>query len=189
MRTVFTPRTITLTALLPVLAFGCAEVQPTGTSIIVDPGSTQREAGATDDVLQVCQEMLGSMRRDQDVYERPAPRLIILEPDGILVDPKLRDYNARMLYNQFTANLNKAAGTEFRFLDRQAVSRERQRQLSGEVKTGGVDRAAAGADMVLKIELIALQGAGTKTVQYNFKLTNLDGIDLWTDAKNIIKRS
>jgi len=170
------------------LASGCANPQPTGTPILVDPTATQRDVGGTDDVLQVCQKMVGSMRRDPDVSAK-ASKLILLDEDSITIDPKLHGYNARILYNELTAKLNRAAGAEFKFIDRKAVSRERERQLKGEVKTGGIDAAPAGADMILKIELIALRGGATTTVQYNFKLTGLDGIDLWSDNDTIVKRS
>lgn len=174
-------------ALLVLLA-GCSNPQPTGTPILVDPTTTRREAGGTDDVLQVSQTMLSSMRRDTEVAAKPS-KLILLDENGITVDPKLGDYNARMLYNQFQANLNKAAGGEFKFLDRNAVRAERARQLGGEAATSGVG-PAAGADMILTIELIAMQGGNTTTVQYSFKLTDVkDGSVLWMDSVNLVKRS
>ena len=81
------------------------------------------------------------------------------------------------------------AGADFQFIDRKAVARERERQLRGEVKTSGVDAAPAGADMVLDIELIALRGGATNTVQYTFKLTELNGIVVWTNSETIVKRN
>jgi PBP1b-binding outer membrane lipoprotein LpoB len=171
-------------------AAGCADVQPTGTRVVVDPTSTRNEAGGTDDVIQVSQKMLNSMRQDRNVQAMPSPRLILLDQDGITVDPKLREYNAKILYNQFAANLNRAAGTEFRFIDRKAVALERERQLKGEVKTSGIEPVTAGANAILTIELIALRGAQTFSVQYNFKLTGAsDGVVLWTDTDTIVKRS
>src|ERR1041385_1491211 len=154
------------------LAAGCAETQqPTGTPVLVDPTKTRSESGGTDDILQVCQTMLDSMRRNQEL-EAKGQKLVLL--DDVRVDPKLRGYNPRMLYNEFVAKLNRLAPQDYRFLDRQAVNPERQRQLSGEVKTSGIDRAAAGADFVLSIELISMQGASDNTVQYTFRLTNLN---------------
>ena len=170
------------------LSISCVNPQPTGSPILMDPTTTQRASGASDDVLEVSQLMLSSMRRDDDVEKRPVPRLIFLEEEEIRVDPKLRDYNARILYNQFTANLNRVAGGDFKFINRKAVSRERERQLTGQVKTSGVEAAPAGADMVLTIELIALEGAASNTVQYTFRLTDLDGINLWTASHLIVKR-
>ena len=41
--------------------------------------------------------------------------------------------------------------------------------------------------MILNIELLALQGGSSTTVQYNFKLTGMDGIELWTDSHMIKK--
>ena len=170
-------------------AAGCTSAQPTGTTIRVDPNVTQRASGGADDVLLVCQKMVDSMRRDAEVAAKPS-KIIILEPDNITVDAKLSGYNARMLYNQFTAKLNQVAGQEFRFIDRKSVARERERQLRGEVKTSGVEPATAGADMVLQIELIAMTAGGTNTVQYTFKLTDVSGgVDLWTDSENVVKRS
>ncbi len=181
-----------LTSLLPgallALAAGCAETQPTGTPIIVDPTKTRSEVGGTDDVLQVCQKMVDSMRRDQQVAAKPS-KLILLDQDGIAVDPKLHGYDARMIYNELKAKLNRAAGGEFKFIDRKAVEAERARQLTGQVKTSGVEAATAGADMILSIELLAMQGGSSTTVQYTFKLTGLDGIELWTDNDLIVKRS
>ncbi len=185
-------RSVSLTCLLSslvlALALGCSgPQQPTGTTIVLDPATTRSESGGTDDVLQVCQKMVNSMRRDPQVAAKPS-KIILLDVDGIIIDPRLRDYNARILYNELKAKLNSAAGGEIQFLDRRAVDAERARQLSGQVKTSGVDAAPAGADMILTIELIALQGATTTTVQYNFKLTGLDGIELWTDNDTIVKR-
>jgi len=173
-------------AVAAALAAGCAG-QPTGSAIIVDPTTTQKDVGGSDDVLEVSQKMVGSMRRDPDVLQKPS-KLIFLDEDGITVDPNLHGYNARMLYNQFSSTLNNVAGSEFKFIDRKAVAREAQRQLKGEVKTSGVSGAPAGADMVLNIELIAQQGGATTTVQYNFKLTGLDGIELWRDNALIVKK-
>ncbi len=177
----------TLPAALLLLA-GCASTQPTGTPVLVDPTLTRNESGGTDDVLQVCQKMVNSMRRDTEVAAKPS-KLILLDQDGIRVDPKLRGYDARMLYNDLKAKLNRAAGGEFKFIDRQAVAAERARQLSGQVKTSGVEPVTAGADMILSIELIAMQGGNTTTVQYNFKLTGLDGVELWTDNDLIVKKN
>jgi len=172
------------------LALGCAgNPQPTGTSVIVDPTASRSEVGGTDDVFQVCQKMINSMRRDPQVAAM-ASKIILLDQNGIIIDPKLTDYNARMLYNELKSKLNRAAGDEFQFLDRQAVALERSRQLGGEVKTSGIDTATAGADMTLTIELIAMQSATTTTVQYNFKLTRTkDGIELWSDNDTIVKRT
>jgi len=166
---------------------GCVDPQPTGTPIRVDPTITQRESGGADDVLQVCQKMLNSMRRDKEVGSKQS-KLIFLDQDGIVIDPKLAGYNARMLYNELQAKLNQAAGGEYKFIDRKAVAAERQRQLAGEVTTSGVDATSAGADMILSIELIAMQGGETNTVQYNFKLTGLDTIVLWSDNATLVKR-
>ncbi len=174
------------TLLACLVAAACANPQPTGTPIRVDPTTTQRESGGADDVLMVCQKMVNSMRRDPDVAAKPV-KLILLDENSITVDPKLHGYNARILYNELVAKLNRAAGAEFKFINRKAVSPERERQLAGEVKTSGVDAAAAGADMVLQIELIALRGGQTTTVQYNFKLTDLQGIDLWADNDTVVK--
>jgi PBP1b-binding outer membrane lipoprotein LpoB len=166
------------------LAAGCAPHQPTGPPVLVDPSATRQDVGGSDDVMEVAQRMVSSMRRDPEVLAKPS-KLILLDQQSLIIDPKLRGYNARLLYNDFTAKLNRAAGGEFRFIDRAAVQAERERQLRGEVKTSGVDAAPAGADMVL----IALQGGSTTTVQYNFKLTGLDGVDLWMDNHTIVKRS
>jgi PBP1b-binding outer membrane lipoprotein LpoB len=183
----FRPQSI-LTAAALAIAAGCASnQQPTGTPVIVDPTTTQRAAGASDDVLQVCQKMVNSMRRDPEVAAMPS-KLILLDQDGIIVDPPSVQ-NARMFYNDLQAKLNKAAGSEFKFLDRKAVAAERARQLKGEVKTSGVDAAAAGADMNLTIEILSMQRAGTNTVQYNFKLTDMSGVTLWADNDMILKRS
>ena len=129
------------------------------------------------------------MRRDEQVAGKPS-KLILLEPDGITVDPKLHGYDARILYNELKSKLNRVAGGEFKFIDRAAVSAERARQLGGQVKTSGVSPVTAGADMILNIDLIALQGGQTTTVQYNFKLTDVtDGIELWADNDLIVKRN
>jgi hypothetical protein len=183
----FRPKSI-LTAATLALVAGCSTPQqPTGTPILVDPTTTQKEVGASDDVLQVCQKMVNSMRRDTEVAAMPS-KLILLDQDGITVDPPSVQ-NAKMFYNDLQAKLNKAAGAEFKFLNRQAVSAERARQLKGEVKTSGVDAAAAGADMILKIEILSMRGSGTTTVQYNFTLTDLNGVTLWADNDTILKRS
>jgi hypothetical protein len=183
----FRPKSI-LTAAALALAAGCSTPQqPTGTPILVDPTTTQKDIGGTDDVLQVCQKMVNSMRKDPQVAAKPS-KLILLDQDGITVDPPSVQ-NARMFYNELQAKLNKAAGSEFRFLDRKAVAAERARQLKGEVKTSGVEAAAAGADMNLTIEILSMKGAGTTTVQYNFKLTEMSGETLWIDNDTIVKRS
>jgi PBP1b-binding outer membrane lipoprotein LpoB len=180
-------------ALLPAaalaLASGCADnPQPTGTPILGDPTATQHQSGASDDVLEVSQYMLNSMRRSPKVAAKQS-KVILLDQDGITIDPKLSNVDGRWLYNQFQASLNKY-GPEFSFLDRQAVAKERARQLGGEVKTSGVDPATAGADMNLTIELSSQAGAQSSTVMYTFKLTDVkDSLNLWSDSKIILKRS
>ena len=123
-------RLMFLLMLLHALAVGCAG-KPTGTPILVDPTTTQRDVGGSDDILEVCQAMVTSMRRSPEVESKPVPRLVLLEAQEVYVDPLLQGYNARMLYNQFTAILNRVAGGEFKFIDRKTVSLERERQLSG----------------------------------------------------------
>src|SRR5262245_26894003 len=173
-------------AFLALTLTGCADPQPTGTPIRVDPTKTQAGSGGSDDILQVCSKMVGSMRQNKEVAPPPM-RLIVLD-SPIKVDPKLRGYDGRLLYNQFKADLNRVASSEFRFIDRNAVQAERAKQLSGEAKTSGVEKATAGADYVLSIELLAVQGGDSTTVQYNFQLTDLSGVTLWSGIDTIVKR-
>jgi hypothetical protein len=183
-------RTSRLKFLLPGLALafaaGCADQQPTGSPVIVDPTKTQRGNMGTDDVSQVCQQMVTSMRRSKQLEARTSKKILLEKPD---VDPALHGTNALMLYNQFMANLNRVAAGEYEFVDRNAVAAERSRQLTGEVKTSGVDKAPAGADLILTIQLIAQRSGETTAVQYNFKMVDMNGVTQWTDTSTILKRN
>ncbi len=182
--------------LLAVLA-GCSS-QPTGTGELLDPTAAQADMGTlvdTSDVIDISQKMVNSLRQSAELarlLETARPVRIAIEPREIKNLTSMTNVSKALFVNQMAATLNKAAGGEFVFLNREAVAAERERQLAGAVKTSGVDSAPAGAELVLSGRILekldqrpAAGGAveETRSVQFSFDLVRVkDAVTLWSDA-------
>ncbi len=178
--------------------FGCSSEQPAGTGEILDPTAARADMGTLvdiSDILEVSQRMVNSLRRSANI----AALLKIEQPVRIAVETRqiknltsMTNFSKRLFVNQMLANLNKNAGEDFQFLNREAVAAERARQLRGEVKTSGIERAAAGAELVLagrileKLDQKRLEGGAvqeTRSVQFSFDLVRVkDAVILWSDS-------
>jgi PBP1b-binding outer membrane lipoprotein LpoB len=189
-------------AMVALLA-GCSS-QPTGTGDVLDPTASREDMGTLvdiSDILEISQKMVGSLRQDPDVSEIAAERrpvLIAIDRTKIKNLTTMTNFSKGLFVNLLVSNLNKVAGEDMRFLDREAGEAERARQLWGQVKTSGVDGAAAGADLVLSGSILekldrAPAGGGavqeTRSVQFTFNLVRVkDAVTLWSDSYFRIKR-
>jgi hypothetical protein len=179
------------------LLAGCA-AQPEGSGAILDPTQARVDLGTLvdmSDVLEVSQRMVNSLRADPGVaglLKESRPVRIALDPRQIKNLTSMVGFSKRLLVNQMLATLNRTAGDDFRFLDREATAAERARQLSGEVKSAGAEEAPAGAELVLSGRILekldrrpAAGGAleETRSVQFAFSLVRVkDAVTLWNDA-------
>jgi len=168
------------------VAAGCSEPTVTKSPYLVDTESTGRDIGGTDDIYNACQQAISSLMQSGRLGAEKGKRVVL---DRITNDTGLRDYDERIVYNKFIANLTNAAGDRLIFLNREAVARERELQQAGQVRTTGVEGAPSGADLVLEIEIRRLSGAKTDTLQYTFRLTNLNGEIIWTDSPAVKKKT
>jgi hypothetical protein len=177
---------VTAVTILGSVVAGCSG-GPTVTSSpdLVDPSRTSRESGSTDDIYDAVTRAITSMMASERVLNQPGNRVVL---NNIENNTGISGYDERVIYNRFLSNLINSGGDKLVFLSRESVEGERQKQLSGEVKTSGVEAVPAGADMALDIELLQIPGATTQTIQYTFRLTNLDGIIVWQDSFEIKKK-
>jgi len=200
------PLTAGISAALAVLpAFtGCASTQPEGTAVRIDPSAAANDMGTLvdiSDVQEVSQKMVNSLRSHPDVrklLETARPLRIAIEEREIKNLTSMTNFNKRLFIRQMLAVLNKYAGEDFQFLDREAVEKERARQLAGEVKTSGVESAAAGAELVLEGRILevftrsAATGGSvqeTRSVQFSFSLVQVkDAVVLWADSVFRVKQ-
>jgi hypothetical protein len=182
---------------------GCAS-QPEGSDVVLDPTKTRTDMGTLvdiSDILEVSQRMVESMRRSPTLDEAlraGRPVQIAIDPRQIKNLTSMTNFSKALFVNQLVATLNKVAGDDFRFLDREAVEAERARQLSGAAATAGIDPAPAGADLVLsgrileKLDREAAAGGAvqeTRAVQFSFKLVRVkDAVTLWTDSAFRVKQ-
>jgi hypothetical protein len=171
---------------IALLAASCAQPRVTGNPVLVDPETVSAEGGSTEEIYSVTQKAISELLN--------APRLQNLPPQKIVLgrivnQTGIRGYDDKLLYNRFLAGLSQAGGERFVFLRREDVAAERAAQLGGEVGSTGVTGAPAGADLVLTIELRSLRGAATRTIQYFFQLTALDGAVVWTAVEEFKKRA
>jgi len=162
---------------------GCASPSVNSNPGLIDPNRTVAESGGTDDIYEASQQAISSLMNSRRLREQPGKRVVL---DLIVNNTGIPDYDGSIIYNKFLSDLTQSAGDKLIFLNREAVSAERQRQQSGEVQTSGLP-ATAGADMTLTIELRQLPGAVTQTIQYAFKLTSLAGELVWAHALEIKK--
>lgn len=188
-----TNRSQSLAALAMTLALmlgcwsGCAsDPMLTGHPKLVDPEKTTRESGGTDDIYEATERAIASMSQSRRLQSLESRRIVL---GKIVNNTGIPGYDERIIYNRFLSDLVNRAGDSYVFLNRGTVDAERRAQLSGEVSTSGIDALPAGANLVLDLELRALQGRRTETVQYSFSLTDLSGVLVWTDAFDIRKRS
>src|SRR5688572_21371841 len=176
---------------------GCAS-QPEGTAVRVDPTAAQVDMGTLvdiSDVTDISQKMVDSLRRSPSINEllqKGRPVRIAIETREIKNLTSMTNFSKRLFVNQMLASLNRTAGEDLQFLDREAVEAERVRQISGEVTNAGIDSAPAGAELVLSGRILekldrrpAANGAmeETRSVQFSFNLVRVsDAVTLWTDS-------
>ena len=182
---------------------GCAS-QPEGTQVRVDPTAAQVDMGTLvdiSDVTEISQKMVDSLRRSPSLNELLAkgrPVRIAIETREIKNLTSMTNFSKRLFINQMLSSLNKTAGEDFQFLDREAVQAERVRQISGEVTNRGIDSAPAGAELVLsgrileKLDRRPTAGGATeetRSVQFSFNLVRVsDAVTLWTDSYFRVKQ-
>jgi len=167
---------------------GCAQATVTSDPTYRDPRNTQRASGGTDDIYEATGKAINSLvvndRLRRHLEQTKGNRVQL---NRIVNQTGIPGYDERLIYNRFLAGLTNNAGERLIFLSRDSVAAEREAQLSGQVKTAGVDAQPAGADLILDIELRQLSGVNNKLIQYTFKLTKLNGEVVWTDSFDILK--
>ena len=166
------------------LGLGCSSPKVTKNPNLLDPTKTSRESGSTDDIYEAVQYVIDSLNVNPRVPKQANNRVIL---SSIVNNTGIKDYDENIIYNKFLSRLINTSD-KLVFLDRDSVADERSLQQSGEVETQGVGQLK-GAAMALRIELRHLSGANSKTIQYTFRLTNLEGIIVWQDSKEIKKRA
>jgi PBP1b-binding outer membrane lipoprotein LpoB len=184
---------------------GCSSEQPTGTQEVLDPTATQKDVGTLvdiSDIVEVSQRMVNSLRQSPQVASligKARPVRISIDPREVKNLTSMTNFSKRLFVNQMLASLNKNAGDDLAFIDREAVAAERERQLSGEVKPAGeLDPASAGADLVLtgrileKLDREPTGGGAVKevrSVQFSFSLVQVkDALTLWSDVFYRVKQ-
>ena len=165
---------------------GCGEPTVTSNPALRDPNRTSRDSGGTDDIYDATQQAISNLVVAPRLKQQPGNRIVLNKIVNLTGIP---GYDENIIYNKFLDGCLNAAGDKLIFLNRDSVRKERDLQLSGQVKTTGVDAAPAGADMTLDVELRQLQGGTSKTIQYTFRLTNLAGEIVWTRSVEIKKQA
>ena len=167
-----------------VFGIGCSSPNVTKNPVRIDPNTTSRESGSTDDIYEAVQFVIDSLNVSPRIAQQVNNRVIL---SRIVNRTGIADYDENIIYNKFLSRLVNTSD-KLEFLERDSVASERSLQQSGEVETQGIGKMK-GAAMALTIELRHLRGANSKTIQYTFRLTNLDGVVVWLDAKEIKKRA
>ncbi len=167
-----------------VLGGGCSSPSATSKPIRIDPTKTSRESGSTDDIYEAVQFVIDSLNKNPRIPQQQNNRVIL---SRIVNRTGIPDYDENIIYNKFLSRLINTSD-KLVFLERDTVADERSLQQSGEVESEGVGKLK-GAAMALVIELRSLSGANSKTIQYTFRLTNLDGVIVWSDSTEIKKRA
>jgi hypothetical protein len=176
---------------------GCAS-QPEGTAVLVDPTAAQTDMGTlvdVSDVKDISQKLVDSLRQSPsiaDLLRERRPVQIAIETREIKNLTSMTNFSKKLFINQMLSSLNKSAGDDFRFLDREAVAAERARQASGEAVDRGGTETLAGAELVLagrileKLDQRPAAGGSveeTRSVQFTFNLVRVkDAVTLWTDS-------
>ncbi|HVR75498.1 MAG TPA: hypothetical protein VMT52_14275 [Planctomycetota bacterium] len=181
--------TLPFAALAAIAAFSLAPGCSGGPTVsdnpvLVNPETTQKLSGGTDDIYEATQFVIDSLSNSQRVRQQAGNRVAL---NTIINQTGIPDYDENIIYNRFLSALIESSD-KLVFLSRESVQRERERQLSGQVQTSGLEAAPKGADMMLDIELRQNQGARTQAIQYTFRLTNLGGEILWQADKIILKK-
>lgn len=173
-----------VTASSCLFAAACKSPTVTRDPVLLDPTATSRESGSTEDIYEAVQFVIDSLSQNPRVAQQKTNRVILAE---IVNNTGIPDYDEKIIYNRFLSELiNKSDKLEF--LERDTVAEERRLQQGGEVETQGVGQLK-GAAMALRIELRSLEGVASKTIQYTFRLTNLDGVIVWSASHDIKKRA
>ncbi len=167
-----------------VFGIGCSIPNVTKNPLRIDPNTTSRESGSTDDIYEAVQFVIDSLNVSPRIAQQVNNRVIL---SRIVNRTGIADYDENIIYNKFLSRLVNTSD-KLEFLERDSVASERSLQQSGEVETQGIGKMK-GAAMALTIELRHLRGANSKTIQYTFRLTNLEGVVVWLDAKEIKKRA
>lgn len=162
----------------------CGGPTVTRNPIRMDPSATSRESGSTEDIYEAVQFVIDSLNASPRIAKQANNKVIL---SRIVNRTGIPDYDEKIIYNKFLSRLINTSD-KLEFLERDSIANERSLQQSGEVETQGVGKLK-GAAMALTIELRNLRGANSKTIQYDFQLTNLDGVIVWKDSTEIKKRA
>jgi Peptidoglycan-synthase activator LpoB len=184
-------------------ACGCA-AEPQGTAGVLDPTHGREDMGTLvdmSDVIEVAQRMVGSLRASPQVVallEKGRPVRIVVEEREVKNLTSMTTFKKRLFLNQMLGLLNRSAGEDFQFVEREPGAAERARQQTGEVKTAGAPDAPAGGDLVLSGRILekldqrpATGGATeqTRSVQFSFSLVRVkDAVTVWTDSYFRVKQ-
>ena len=180
-----------LLALLWALLPGCSGVAVTSNPALRNPTDTTSTVGGTDDIYDSTQQAIRSLLLSENVRQhleaKKGNRVFL---NKILNETGIPGYDEMIIYNRLLAGLINNSGGRFIFLKRDGgTKRERDLQLSGQVKSSGVDAVPAGADMILDLQLRQISSPKSKAIQYTFSLTNLADEILWSDSFEIQKRT
>ncbi|MEM7235687.1 MAG: hypothetical protein AAF517_26180, partial [Planctomycetota bacterium] len=164
------------TALALVTLVSSCRSTPTGNARLVNPENVSDEAGSTEEIYSVSQGIVDAFLSCAAVSD--GKKRIVL--DRIVNSSGIRNYDEKVFYNRVLTQLVIKGGDRFAFLDRAAVAGERSLQAQGTVTpsgggSGGALAKLVGADLTLTIEILSLPGTRTRTIQYNARLTQLDG--------------
>jgi hypothetical protein len=165
---------------------GCSEPAVTRNPYLRDPEATGPDLGGTDDIYDACQQAISSLLASGRLGTQPSRRVVL---DRIVNQTHLTNYDERIVYNKFVDDMTNAAGDRLVFLNREAVAKERELQQAGQVTGTGVTGAPVGAELVFEIEIRSLAGVKSDTLQYAFRLTDLNGQIVWTKSVEVKKKS
>lgn len=175
-----------LIVLVPWVGAGCESRSVTGSPVLVDPESVSPDSGATDEIYQVADNVVTTLLECSWLDPDRSYRVVL---ERIINATGIPEYDARIFYNRLLARLTERTGRRFVFLERDAAFGERRRREAGAVTGGeGLSERPAGADLILRIELLGLRGTRTQTVQYNVKLITLDGEIACAHEDSFVKR-
>lgn len=165
---------------------------------VLDPAASREDMGTlvdASDVLEVSAKLVASLRRHPEVaalLTRSRPVSIVVEPSEIKNLTSMTTFRKGLFVNHMLALLNRGAGEDFRFLDREAVAAERARRPGGQAAFPGGWEAPAGGELVLagrileKLDRRPAPGGEveeTRSVQFSFSLVRVrDAVVLWTDS-------
>lgn len=180
-------RKISLLLVFPSMAaISCQGPSYTGSPIRVDPEDISREPGSIEELREVSRKAVEDFLNCSRIDLNKNYRVVLHQIEN---STRIRGYDERVLYNRLLAELVNSGGDRFTFLNRDAVVGERELQNRGEVEaTPGAAKPLSGADLLLSVDILRLSGRSTVTIQYSFRLTELDGAILCISTQEMKKQ-